>query len=318
MLKIESATFHICATSKEHFPNDDRFIIALVGRSNVGKSSIINTITGRKELARTSASPGKTLTINFYLINDKFYLVDLPGYGYAKISKETKQKIQIMMDEFFTYCNNLIRGIMLIMDCRHMPTQHDLQMYNWLKYHKYPLITVINKVDKLSNQQLYKNKKAIQLELGVRNLISFSSVTKVGKDEVLKAIEILLSITTNKLKLHQKTKIGEKLSSNNETLISENTISNSSNSNNYNNSNNSNNSPNEEIYDKSSPDHSNLVERKLYSINYKVSTDGQDDGLEPNNSPIVQIENSNSQKLQEDLSGNESKLNFENSDEVLF
>ena len=189
--RITSATFSACITNKEELPKDDLPIIALVGRSNVGKSSLINSLTGRKELARTSSMPGKTLTMNFYCINDAFYLVDLPGYGYAKASKATRNKIQAMMDDFFTSCNNL-KGVVQIIDIRHKPSTLDLQMHNWLKEQHFNGFAVLTKSDKLSNQQIVKMRSTISKDIRGVYIMCYSSKTVAGRDEFLDAIEKIL------------------------------------------------------------------------------------------------------------------------------
>ena len=189
--RITSATFSVCITNKDGLPKDDLPIIALVGRSNVGKSSLINSLTGRKELARTSSMPGKTLTMNFYCINDAFYLVDLPGYGYAKASKATRNKIQAMMDEFFTSCNNL-KGVVQIIDIRHKPSALDMQMHNWLKEQRFNGFTVLTKADKLSNQQVIKMHSVISKEIRGSYIMCYSSKTASGRDEFLDAVEKII------------------------------------------------------------------------------------------------------------------------------
>ncbi len=190
--RITSATFSACVTKKEDLPKDDLPIIALVGRSNVGKSSLINSLTGRKELARTSSMPGKTLTMNFYCINDAFYIVDLPGYGFAKASKATRNKIQLMMNDFFTSCNNL-KGVVQIIDIRHKPSPLDIQMYNWLKEQHFNGFVVLTKIDKLSNQQVIKMRSLILNELtGIYSML-YSSKDVIGRDEFLDAIEKILA-----------------------------------------------------------------------------------------------------------------------------
>lgn len=190
--RITAATFSACITNKEGLPKDDLPIIALVGRSNVGKSSLINSLTGRKELARTSSLPGKTLTINFYCINDAFYLVDLPGYGFAKASKVTRAKIQAMMDEFFLNCNNL-KGVAQIVDIRHKPSPLDVQMHNWLREQRINNIVVLTKTDKVSNQQGIKTRNAILREIRGSYAMNYSSKTLVGRDEFLDAIEKIIA-----------------------------------------------------------------------------------------------------------------------------
>jgi GTP-binding protein len=191
-IKITSALFTACITSKDGLPEDNLPIIALVGRSNVGKSSLINSVANRRELARTSSMPGKTLTINFYNINEQFYIVDLPGYGYAKASKVTRQRIQGMMNEFFAECKNL-KGVIQILDSRHKPSTLDVQMYEWLRDQKFNYLAVLTKVDKLSNQMAIKMKKAILKDLGLNFALSFSSQTLTGKEEFLDAVEKILA-----------------------------------------------------------------------------------------------------------------------------
>ena len=190
--RITSATFSACITKKEDFPKDDLPIIALVGRSNVGKSSLINSLTGRKELARTSSTPGKTLTMNFYCINDAYYLVDLPGYGYAKASKSTRMKIQAMMDEFFTSCSNL-KGVVQIVDIRHKPSPLDLQMHNWLREQRFNGFVVMTKSDKLSNTQITKMRNQILKEIRGIYAMVYSSKLVLGRDEFLDALEKILA-----------------------------------------------------------------------------------------------------------------------------
>jgi GTP-binding protein len=191
-IKITSATFSACVTGKEGLPADQLPVVALVGRSNVGKSSLINCITGRKELARTSSLPGKTLTINFYCINDLFYIVDLPGYGYAKASKVTRQRIQAMMNEFFAECKNL-KGVIQVIDIRHKPSPLDCQMNDWIKDQKLNFLPVFTKADKLSHQQVQKMRAAILKDLRMGFALVFSSKTQTGKDEFIDAVEKIIS-----------------------------------------------------------------------------------------------------------------------------
>ena len=190
--RITSAVFSACITNKNDLPKDDLPIIALVGRSNVGKSSLINSLTGRKELARTSSMPGKTLTMNFYCINDAFYLVDLPGYGFAKASKATRNKIQAMMDDFFNYCSNL-KGVVQIVDIRHKPSVLDIQMHNWLKDQHLNGFVVLTKSDKLSNQQNIKMRSQIVKDIRGTYTMVYSSKTLIGRDEFLDAIEKIIA-----------------------------------------------------------------------------------------------------------------------------
>lgn len=191
-LKITSATFSACVVGKDNLPEDQLPIVALVGRSNVGKSSLINCITGRKELAKTSSLPGKTLTINFYCINDAFYIVDLPGYGYAKASKVTKQRIQAMMNEFFVECKNL-KGVIQVIDIRHKPSPLDVQMNSWIKDQKLNFISVLTKADKLGHQQVQKMRGQILKDLRMNFALVFSSKNQTGKEEFIDALEKIVA-----------------------------------------------------------------------------------------------------------------------------
>lgn len=190
--KITSATFSACVVGKDGLPDDQLPIVALVGRSNVGKSSLINAITGRKELAKTSSMPGKTLTINFYCINDAFYIVDLPGYGYAKASKVTRARIQAMMNEFFAECKNL-KGVIQVLDIRHNPSPLDCQMNEWIKEQKFNFISVLTKADKLSNQQVQKMRSTILKDLRMSFALVFSAKTQTGKEEFIDAAEKIVA-----------------------------------------------------------------------------------------------------------------------------
>ncbi len=191
-IKITSATFSACVVGKDGIPADNLPVIALVGRSNVGKSSLINTITGRRELARTSSLPGKTLTINYYCINDEFYLVDLPGYGYAKASKVTRQRIQNMMNEFFAESKNL-KGVIQVLDIRHKPSPLDSQMQSWIRDQKLNSLAVLTKADKLSHQQVVKMRASIAKDLKLGYSMIFSAKTSAGKEDFLDAVEKVLT-----------------------------------------------------------------------------------------------------------------------------
>ncbi len=191
-IKITSATFSACVVGKDGIPADNLPVIALVGRSNVGKSSLINCITGRRELARTSSLPGKTLTINYYCINEEFYLVDLPGYGYAKASKVTRQRIQNMMNEFFAESKNL-KGVIQVLDIRHKPSPLDAQMQTWIKDQKLNSLAVLTKADKLSHQQVVKMRTSIAKDLRLGFAMSFSAKASTGKEDFLDAVEKILA-----------------------------------------------------------------------------------------------------------------------------
>ena len=147
-MKITSVDLKISAVRRSQYPTDQQSEYLLVGKSNVGKSSFINTLINRKNFARTSATPGKTQTINFYHVNEKFYLVDAPGYGFAMLSKQKQKKFGLMMEDYLQNRPNLKQVFMLI-DFRHKPSNDDLMMYNYLKYYKIPVTIVATKTDKI-------------------------------------------------------------------------------------------------------------------------------------------------------------------------
>ena len=161
-MKISSAEFVKSAFNREHWIEDVRPEIAFLGRSNVGKSSLLNSLLNRKGLARTSNTPGRTQSINYFLINDDFYFVDLPGYGYAKVSKSMRSDWGEMAEEYLSQREQLVLCIQLI-DSRHDPTKLDLQLNEWLNFHQKPHLIVATKADKLSKNQLAKQLKAIRL-----------------------------------------------------------------------------------------------------------------------------------------------------------
>ena len=193
-MKITDVSLTVQAVRRSQYPETDLPEFMLVGRSNVGKSSFINTLVGRKNIAYTSGKPGKTQTLNFYLANNSFYLVDVPGYGYAAVNKKIQENFGKMIEEYLEKRDELIRVFMLV-DFRHKPTEDDKLMYNFLKYYNIPVTIVATKVDKVGSSKLEKNKKLIldTLDLVVGDdLILFSSITKLGKEEVLKKIENLV------------------------------------------------------------------------------------------------------------------------------
>ncbi|GEN45824.1 ribosome biogenesis GTP-binding protein YihA/YsxC [Alkalibacillus haloalkaliphilus] len=185
-MKVNQAEIVMSAVSKAQYPEDHLSEIALSGRSNVGKSSFINKMIQRKSLARTSSKPGKTQTLNFYLINESFYFVDVPGYGYAKVSKREREAWGRMMEEYFTTREPLKAAVLLI-DMRHPPTEDDLIMYDFLKYYDLPVIVVATKLDKISKSKRQKHLKVIEddLELEPEDVVMpFSAETGEGKDQV--------------------------------------------------------------------------------------------------------------------------------------
>jgi len=165
--------------------------VAFAGKSNVGKSSLINALMNRKSLARTSAQPGKTQTINFYNINDAMYLVDLPGYGYAKVSESEKEKWGKMIERYLQTSKKL-KAVFLLIDIRHDPSANDKQMYEWMVYQGYAPIIIATKLDKIKRSQIQKNIKAIREGLQVQPgtvIIPFSAETKQGRDEIWELID---------------------------------------------------------------------------------------------------------------------------------
>ena len=179
-MKIESADLTHIAVRTSQYPEPEKYEFLLVGKSNVGKSSFINTLLSRKNFARTSSKPGKTQTLNFYLVNDTFYLVDVPGYGYANVSKSTQKKFGLMIEEYLTNRENLKLVFMLI-DFRHKPGENDILMYDYLKYYNVPVCIIATKYDKVKSSLRDKQEKIIKETLKINetdNLILFSSITK--------------------------------------------------------------------------------------------------------------------------------------------
>ena len=194
-MKIKTVELKTMATRISQYPSDNKKEFLLVGRSNVGKSSFINTLINRKNYARTSSKPGKTQTLNFYLVNEEFYLVDVPGYGYASVSKETQHKFGMMIEEYLINRENLQRVFMLI-DYRHKPTEDDVLMFNFLKYYNLSVTIVATKYDKVKTSAREKQDKVINNFFELKendNIIFFSSITKKGKDEIYNRIEECLA-----------------------------------------------------------------------------------------------------------------------------
>ena len=190
-MKIENVELKTMAVRTSQYPEDGKPEFLLVGRSNVGKSSFINTLVNRKNFARTSATPGKTQTLNFYLVNDDYYLVDVPGYGFASVNKDTQHKFGMMIEEYLINRENLKR-VFLLVDYRHKPSEDDLLMFNFMKYYDLDVTIVATKLDKVKQSDRAKNDKAIQetFKLGENdNIVLFSSVSKKGKEEIQNIIE---------------------------------------------------------------------------------------------------------------------------------
>lgn len=191
---IKDVNLEVIATRRSQYPDEGKPEFLLVGRSNVGKSSFINSAVGRKNIAHTSAKPGKTQTLNFYNVNDAFYLIDVPGYGYAATDKKTQAKFGMMIEEYLEKREELKRVFMLI-DFRMKPTEDDLLMYNFLKYYNLPVTVIATKADKVGGSKKAKNLKMIldTLDLVIGDdLIVFSAVNKLGVKDVHKKIEDLV------------------------------------------------------------------------------------------------------------------------------
>ncbi|MCD8231225.1 MAG: ribosome biogenesis GTP-binding protein YihA/YsxC [Clostridiales bacterium] len=178
-------------TSK--LPKNTKPEIAFAGKSNVGKSSLINALMNRKSLAWTSGQPGKTQTINFYNVNDEVYLTDLPGYGFAKVSPQEKEKWGQMIERYL-HTSKQLRAVFLLVDIRHDPSANDKQMYDWMVYQGFHPIIIATKLDKIKRSQIAKQVKAIKTGLGVESdtpVIPFSATTKQGRDEIWELIDAI-------------------------------------------------------------------------------------------------------------------------------
>ncbi len=192
-MKVQSAEFVKSAFAEEHWTTDGRPEISFLGRSNVGKSSLINSLLQRKGLARTSNTPGRTQSINFFLINEAFHFVDLPGYGYARVSKATRQDWGKMAEDYLAKRRGLVLSIQLV-DSRHSPTELDRQLHEWLIYNEKPHLIVATKSDKFSNNKLRKSLDEIEKKLPGSKIIAYSSQTGKGKDELWREIEAALKV----------------------------------------------------------------------------------------------------------------------------
>jgi len=189
-LNINNAKFEVSAIKPEQYPSIDVPEVAFVGRSNVGKSSTINALLNRKNLARVGRAPGKTREINFYNIDNKMYFVDLPGYGYAKVSKSQKSSWREII-ETYLYSRNQLKLILMLEDIRHVPTEDDIIMYEWIKSRKLPHFIIATKADKITRSQINSRLRDIKSTLDLEDkiaLIPFSSETKQGRDEVWERI----------------------------------------------------------------------------------------------------------------------------------
>lgn len=194
-MKINKSELEAIAVKPRQYPPENLPEIAFAGRSNVGKSSLLNNLTGRKKLANVSGNPGKTRTINFYKINDNFRIVDLPGYGYAKLSKSMTEGWAEMMEAYISRRENLRKVIQLV-DIRHEPSKLDIQMYDYLRYYGLDGIVVATKADKISSNQKQKSLNIIRKTLNMNKddvIIPISSLKKTGTENLIKEIELILS-----------------------------------------------------------------------------------------------------------------------------
>lgn len=190
-MKIKNVELSIVCGITSKLPETDKVEIAFAGKSNVGKSSLINALMNRKALARTSATPGKTQTINFYTINDIMYLVDLPGYGYAKVSEKEKEQWGKLIERYL-HTSKQLRAVFLLIDIRHEPSANDRMMYEWILAQGYQPILIATKLDKLKRSQIQKHVKMIREGLKLlpgTTVIPFSSETKQGREEIWELIE---------------------------------------------------------------------------------------------------------------------------------
>ncbi|EFU78814.1 ribosome biogenesis GTP-binding protein YihA/YsxC [Lactobacillus iners] len=191
-MKVNNSKFVISAVSDKQYPQDDLPEFALSGRSNVGKSSLINAVLNRRNLARTSQQPGKTQTLNFYLVNTDLYFVDVPGYGYAKVSKEQRQKFGEMIQDYLETRADL-KGLVLLVDARHDPTVDDINMFNYALCLNIPILVVATKIDKLKKSAIGQLESKIGLSLDLTQsqvtFLPFSSETKINIDKFWKWIE---------------------------------------------------------------------------------------------------------------------------------
>ncbi len=186
-MKIKTVELETIIGPTSKIPENSLPEVAFAGKSNVGKSSLINALMNRKSLARTSSQPGKTQTINFYNINKEIYFVDLPGYGYAKVSEEEKKRWGEMIENYLCE-SEMLRVIFLLIDIRHKPSENDKQMYDWIEYMGFDPVIIATKSDKLKRSQIDKHIKQVREGLGASSdtiIVPFSSVTKAGKDTIL-------------------------------------------------------------------------------------------------------------------------------------
>lgn len=190
-MQVNNVSMNLSAVSSKQYPSEGYPEIALLGRSNVGKSSLINTLINRKSFARTSSTPGKTQTLNFYNIEDLLYLVDVPGYGFAKVSKKQREEFGVMIEEYLT-TREPLKGVIILVDGRHAPSDDDISMYQFVSYYHIPTLVVATKMDKIKGNQWNKTISQVTKAMEINQTDSlqlFSAETKKGKEEVWAWIE---------------------------------------------------------------------------------------------------------------------------------
>lgn len=193
-MKIKNVALETVCGVTSKLPENKFPEVAFAGKSNVGKSSLINALMQRKALARTSAQPGKTQTINFYNVNEEIYFVDLPGYGYAKVSQTEKEKWGKMIEKYL-HTSKQLKAVFLLIDIRHEPSANDVNMYEWMKYQGFAPIVIATKADKINRSQLPKQLKVVRTGLKMDKdgiLIPFSAETKAGRDEIYEIIDKII------------------------------------------------------------------------------------------------------------------------------
>ena len=208
-MKIKNATFITSAAKKEQFIAPDKPMIAVCGKSNVGKSSFINMLANQKKLAKTSSEPGRTRLVNYFDFGE-FILADLPGYGFARVSKGEKEKWAKTLDSFFKDKARIAHVFMLV-DSRHDPTADDVQMIEFLHYHTLPFTVTLTKADKLSKMKLIEHLKAIaaDLYLAPANMLATSSETGYGKEDVLRKLRELVDLANSPIQTEEETETDE-------------------------------------------------------------------------------------------------------------
>jgi GTP-binding protein len=183
----------------DQLPKDRRLQVAIAGRSNVGKSSLLNRLVGQKKLAKISSTPGKTRSINFFLVDNKFYFVDLPGYGYAKVARKVRENWGRLLEEYLEQSRRLA-GLVLLLDCRREITEEDMELVGWLADRGLPTLAVVTKADKLSRDKVNRKVRAVESQLGIP-AIPFSVVTGQGKKELFGAIQDLIATKNKRTKV---------------------------------------------------------------------------------------------------------------------